>query len=121
MRDRIRRWARAVAAASSAVRDRAYATAIGRILWRVAITVVGVLVIIAGIILLPLPGPGWVVIFAGLGLLATEYDWARRLLRAVRAKAAELAAKAGRNPCSRRRARRSTDTEVGAAPRGATR
>jgi uncharacterized protein (TIGR02611 family) len=98
MPDRIRRWGRSVAAASAAVRRRAYATTIGRILWRIAITIVGVVVIIAGIILLPLPGPGWVVIFAGLGLLATEYDWARRLLRAARAKAAQLAAKVRRTP-----------------------
>jgi uncharacterized protein (TIGR02611 family) len=98
MRDRIRRLARSVAAVSSAIRDRAYATTIGRVLWRVAITIVGVVVIIAGIILLPLPGPGWVVIFAGLGLLATEYEWARRLLRSARTKAAQLAAKARRTP-----------------------
>jgi uncharacterized protein (TIGR02611 family) len=96
MRVRIQRWARSVAAASSAVRSRAYATTIGRILWRISITIIGVVVIIAGIILLPLPGPGWVVIFAGLGILSTEYDWARRLLRAAKAKAAQLAAKARR-------------------------
>ena len=98
MRDRIRRWARSTATASAAVRRRAYASPVGRILWRIAITIIGVVVILAGIILLPLPGPGWVVIFAGLGLLATEYDWARRLLRAARAKAAALAAKARRTP-----------------------
>ena len=34
--------------------------------------------------LLPLPGPGWLIIFAGLGLLATEYEWAARLLRYAR-------------------------------------
>src|SRR4051794_22627448 len=98
MRDRIRRWARSGVAASSAVRERAYSTTIGRVLWRTAITIVGIVVIVAGIILLPLPGPGWVVIFAGLGLLATEYEWARRLLRAIKAKAAKLAAKARRTP-----------------------
>jgi uncharacterized protein (TIGR02611 family) len=37
-----------------------------------------------GILLLPLPGPGWLVIFAGLGILGTEYAWARRLLARVR-------------------------------------
>jgi uncharacterized protein (TIGR02611 family) len=40
------------------------------------ILVVGSLVIIGGIILLPLPGPGWVIIFAGFALLATEYEQA---------------------------------------------
>jgi uncharacterized protein (TIGR02611 family) len=50
------------------------------LLWRIAITIVGVLVIVIGVILLPLPGPGWLIIFAGLALLATEYTWAARLL-----------------------------------------
>lgn len=35
-------------------------------------------------LLLPLPGPGWLIIFAGLGLLATEYGWASRLLGRAR-------------------------------------
>jgi uncharacterized protein (TIGR02611 family) len=49
--------------------------------WRVGVTVAGAVVIALGIVLLPLPGPGWLVIFAGMGLLATEYEWAARLLR----------------------------------------
>lgn len=53
----------------------------GFLLWRAGITVAGALVIAIGIVLLPLPGPGWLVIFLGLGLLATEYEWAARLLR----------------------------------------
>ena len=56
----------------------------GALGWRIAVTVVGVLVVAGGIVLLPLPGPGWLVIFAGLGVLATEYEWARRLLRFAR-------------------------------------
>jgi uncharacterized protein (TIGR02611 family) len=56
----------------------------GRLGWRIAVTVVGVAVIGIGIVLLPLPGPGWLVIFGGLGLLATEYAWAARLLRWMR-------------------------------------
>ncbi len=40
--------------------------------------------ILVGVLLLPLPGPGWLIIFAGLGLLATEYTWAARLLRQAR-------------------------------------
>jgi uncharacterized protein (TIGR02611 family) len=56
----------------------------GALGWRIAVTVVGALVVVAGIILLPLPGPGWLVIFAGLGLLASEYEWAARLLRRAR-------------------------------------
>lgn len=80
----------------SAFRTRVRHTEVGRLAWRAVITVVGVVVILAGIVLLPLPGPGWLVIFAGLGLLGTEYDWARRLLTWTRQQAARLAAKARR-------------------------
>jgi uncharacterized protein (TIGR02611 family) len=59
-------------------------TRIGRIVRRVAVTLAGLAVIAVGIVLLPLPGPGWLVIFGGLGILGTEYEWARRLLSAVR-------------------------------------
>jgi uncharacterized protein (TIGR02611 family) len=37
-------------------------------------------------VLLPLPGPGWLIIFAGLALLATEFAWAGRLLDYARDK-----------------------------------
>lgn len=67
-----------------AVRARARRTRVGFILWRGAVIVLGVAVIIVGIVLLPLPGPGWLIIFAGLGILATEFEWARRLLRFAR-------------------------------------
>jgi uncharacterized protein (TIGR02611 family) len=56
----------------------------GRIAWRLAVTVAGVAVVAIGIVLLPLPGPGWLIIFAGLGILASEYAWAARLLAWVR-------------------------------------
>jgi uncharacterized protein (TIGR02611 family) len=61
----------------------------GWVAWRVAVSLLGVAVIAIGVILLPLPGPGWVVIFAGLGVLATEYAWAARLLKWVRTKVVE--------------------------------
>lgn len=44
------------------------------------VTVVGGIVLVAGIIMIPYPGPGWLVVFAGLGILSTEYVWAKRLL-----------------------------------------
>ena len=65
-------------------RARVRSTPVGRIAWRVAVTIAGVAVIAVGIVLLPLPGPGWLIIFAGLGLLGTEYAWARRLLTWLR-------------------------------------
>jgi uncharacterized protein (TIGR02611 family) len=45
---------------------------------------VGTGVVIVGVVLLPLPGPGWLIIFLGLGILATEFEWARRLLTRCR-------------------------------------
>jgi uncharacterized protein (TIGR02611 family) len=49
--------------------------------WRIFITVLGGAITLAGIGMLALPGPGWAVIFLGLAVLASEYVWARRLLR----------------------------------------
>lgn len=43
------------------------------------VLIVGVLIVIGGIILLPLPGPGWVIIFAGFALLATEFSAAEKV------------------------------------------
>jgi len=55
---------------------------------RLIVAVIGTTVILLGIILaLPLvPGPGFVAILAGLAILGTEFLWARRLLRSVRAR-----------------------------------
>ncbi|GAA4862380.1 TIGR02611 family protein [Actinomycetospora straminea] len=52
--------------------------------WRVGIGVIGTIVLILGIIAIPYPGPGWLIVFAGLGILATEFTWAGRLLRFAR-------------------------------------
>ncbi|MDQ3991008.1 MAG: PGPGW domain-containing protein [Actinomycetota bacterium] len=56
---------------------------------RVAVAVVGFLVLLAGAVLsLPLvPGPGLVVMIVGLAILATEFAWARRTLDRAREKA----------------------------------
>lgn len=48
---------------------------------RVIVSVIGATVLLIGIALLVLPGPAFVVIPAGLAILATEYAWARRWLR----------------------------------------
>ena len=50
--------------------------------YRVAFATLGFLVLIGGIVLsLPLvPGPGFVLIAIGLGMLALEFVWAERLL-----------------------------------------
>ena len=53
-------------------------------LWRFGVAVVGGIVVVIGMILVPYPGPGWLIIFAGLAILATEFHWARRLLGFLR-------------------------------------
>lgn len=63
---------------------------------RIAILIVGVSVLIFGVALIVLPGPAFVVIPAGLGILAMEFDWARRWLNRIRT-TAEAAAKKIRN------------------------
>lgn len=56
------------------------------LVYRVVVGVVGTAVVLGGIALIPLPGPGWLIVFAGLALLATEFAWAGRLLDFARAK-----------------------------------
>ncbi len=47
---------------------------------RVARIVTGTALVLLGMLLLVLPGPGIVTIAAGLAILATEFTWARTLL-----------------------------------------
>ncbi len=49
--------------------------------YRIIVFVVGLTVVAAGIAMLVLPGPGIVVVIAGLAILATEFVWARLLLQ----------------------------------------
>jgi uncharacterized protein (TIGR02611 family) len=63
------RWRRRIAARRSL--DHGY---------RIAVGVVGGLVVLAGLATIPLPGPGWLTVIAGLFVLATEFTWAERLL-----------------------------------------
>ncbi|WP_369794636.1 PGPGW domain-containing protein [Kutzneria sp. 744] len=37
--------------------------------------IAGFAVLALGIVLIPYPGPGWLVFFAGLAILATEFTW----------------------------------------------
>lgn len=51
---------------------------------RVAVAISGTLVLLVGIFMIVGPGPAVVVIPAGLAILATEFEWARRLLERLR-------------------------------------
>lgn len=52
--------------------------------YRIAVAVVGLAILGLGILAIPYPGPGWAIVFVGLAVLATEFDWARRLLAYTR-------------------------------------
>lgn len=49
--------------------------------YKVGVGIVGFVVLVAGIIMIPFPGPGWLVVIAGLAILSTEFVWAERLLK----------------------------------------
>ncbi|MGH3779957.1 MAG: TIGR02611 family protein [Pseudonocardiaceae bacterium] len=54
--------------------------------YRILVGVVGTVVLAAGILAIPYPGPGWLILFAGLALLGSEFTWARRVLHWTRAR-----------------------------------
>ena len=51
---------------------------------RVFRIIAGFTLLLAGIIMIVTPGPGWLVILLGLGLLAAEFVWARRLMDRIK-------------------------------------
>lgn len=72
------------------------------VLWQAGVLLVGFGLVLAGIAMLVLPGPGWAAIILGLIVLASEYAWARRLLDPVR-RWARKAADAALDPRVRKR------------------
>lgn len=69
-----------------AIGQRVRATRTGRITLKVIIALIGGIVVTVGIILIPFPGPGWLIVVAGLAIWAVEFVWARRLLQFTRAR-----------------------------------
>jgi tellurite resistance protein TerC len=51
---------------------------------RVFLIIAGFTLLLAGGVMLVTPGPGMLVIFLGLGLLAAEFVWARRLMNRIK-------------------------------------
>jgi uncharacterized protein (TIGR02611 family) len=72
----VRQWAR--------WRDRLRERRRAEFVYRIVVGVVGLIVLGVGILAIPYPGPGWAIVFIGLGILATEFAWARRLLAYAR-------------------------------------
>lgn len=71
---------------------------------KIIITVVGTLVFLAGVVMLVTPGPAFVMIPLGLAILATEWDWADRMLQVAKKKAIEAKERAeAMDPKVRRR------------------
>jgi uncharacterized protein (TIGR02611 family) len=56
---------------------------------RIAVTIAGGAIVLVGLVMLVLPGPGVVVIIAGLALLATEYVWAQRAMNFAKRRASQ--------------------------------
>lgn len=62
-----------------------------RIAKRIAIGIVGGSVLVVGVCMIVLPGPAFIVIPVGLGILGIEFAWARIWLKKVKAKTQAMA------------------------------
>jgi hypothetical protein len=69
-------------------------TAVLEFIWRstkrIVVMLVGAALLLGGLVMLVTPGPGIVLIVAGLAVLATEYVWAQRLLKTARSQAEKV-------------------------------
>ena len=53
---------------------------------KVARITVGSLLLMLGIVAIPYPGPGWLIVFAALAILARDFEWAQRALDYTKSK-----------------------------------
>ncbi len=65
-------------------RNRLKSHPVTRPVYVVTVSVVGLLVVALGLVLVPFPGPGWLIVIVGLLILASEFVWAQRLVAWVR-------------------------------------
>jgi uncharacterized protein (TIGR02611 family) len=89
-----RTWVRWVKERRESIRRRPGAYRI----YRMIVGIVGGAIVLGGLVLIPLPGPGWVIVFVGLALLATEFVWAARLEQFARAQVRAWTRWLGRQP-----------------------
>jgi hypothetical protein len=75
---------------------------------KLIVALFGGTVLLVGIALLILPGPGLPIVAAGIAILATEFLWARRALRNAKGAVAKARRWSGLRAWLRRRRRRST-------------
>jgi len=72
-----------------------------KLLRRIAVTVLGTVILAVGVVLLVAPGPGVLVIALALAVFAIEYEWARRRLAEVQSLARSAAEKTATNRVAR--------------------
>lgn len=53
---------------------------------KTGIAIAGGIVIVVGVILIPYPGPGWLIVFTGFAVLATEFEFAGKALAWLKSK-----------------------------------
>ena len=53
---------------------------------KILIGICGGLVVLVGLVMVPYPGPGWLVVFGGLAILATEFVFAAKVLEFAKGK-----------------------------------
>jgi uncharacterized protein (TIGR02611 family) len=80
------------------VRDNIRANSSLNLTYRILVGVVGAAVVIIGLALVPYPGPGWLIVFAGLAILSTEFEWAHKLLHWAKARYDDFEAWFKRSP-----------------------
>lgn len=68
------------------VRERVRSRTVSNLIYRVIVGLIGLVVVAGGLVMVPFPGPGWLVVVLGLAILASEFEPARRLLDFVRDK-----------------------------------
>lgn len=64
---------------------------------RLIVAIVGFTVLIIGVAMVVLPGPAFVVIPIGIGILATEFAWANSLFKKIKARLQRTNRKEGGN------------------------
>jgi uncharacterized protein (TIGR02611 family) len=74
------------------------ANPLGDLTMKILITTLGGIVVVVGVVLIPLPGPGWLIVILGLTIWAVEFVWARHLLRFTRDKVWSWTHWVGRQP-----------------------
>ncbi len=73
-------------------------TKAGRLVWRLIIGLIGGVVTVGGAIALIGPGPGVLIVLAGLAILATEFAWAGNAMMHTKRIANKAAQRAGIKP-----------------------